>query len=100
IQDWEKTNVKRNFVLFKSIDDYLNEQEPISKRRLYTSYAMIAIQLVVAFLSALLAFSGDEMTLALGSPFHILGKKNARNCHIIMGNFHFFGATIRSVFIY
>ena len=100
IQDWEKTSIKHNFVLFESIDDYLNERETISKRRLYTSYAIAAIQFVVAVLFILLAFNGNEMMVALGSPFHIAGKKNARNCHIILTILYLYGATIRSVFIY
>src|ERR1700722_13134758 len=70
IQDWEKTSIKHNFVLFESIDDYLNERKSISKRFL-KAYAMVAIQLVGAFVSALLTFNGNEMMVSLGSPFHI-----------------------------
>jgi hypothetical protein len=79
IQDWEKTMVKHNFLMSKSIDDYLDEQEAIPTRRLYKSYAIAAIQWFVVFLFAVLSLNGNETTVALGSPFHILGSKNARN---------------------
>jgi len=100
IKDWEKTMVKHNFLLSKSIDDYLDEQEAIPTRRLLKSYALVAIQFSFALLCALMAFNGDETIVAVGSPYHVLGKQNARIMYLMNGCSFLFGAAVRLAFIY